>query len=242
MRRFLTTTAILSALLLVATIAAGCSSDDGDGDAPPAAAADTGESGAAAAGGDTLKELDLSITFTSSVFNETKRIPRKHTCTKQSNNDPNISPPLAWEGVPEGTKSMALVMDSFEAVGDGPRVHWVLWNLPPDVRELAEGVPNTELLDNGARQGTNDSGTIGYLGPCPPPIVPIAFETAGGGDVLHQKQKQVKDYFFRVYALDAEIDLAPGATKDDLLVAIDGRILGAGELVGERQGKLILKE
>ena len=248
MRISVVTVAMLVALIAIGAAVAGCSSE-GDGDAAPAAAADTsGGEAADAPTGDAApapslsQEVDVSITFTSSVFNEKKRIPKKHTCTKLSANVPNISPPIMWEGVPAEAVTLALIMDSQELPDNEEQVHWVMWNMPPDTTELTENVPNTETLDNGAVQGTNGDGTIGYYGPCPPPIVPIAFDTAGGANLRHQKQQAIQTYTFRLYALDTTIDLPAGSTKADLIAAMEGHVLAAGELVGERQGKTILKE
>ena len=245
MRISAVTLAILIALAGFGAAVIGCSSDD-EGDAAPAAASDTsgGEASAAdSAPAPTLsQEVDVSIAFTSSVFNEKKRIPKKHTCTKISANVPNISPPIMWEGVPAEAVTLALIMDSKELPDNEEQVHWVMWNMPPDMTELTENVPNTETLDNGAVQGTNGDGTIGYYGPCPPPIVPITFDTAGGANLRHQAQQSIQEYTFRLYALDTTIDLPAGSTKADLINAMEGHVLAAGELVGERQGKTILKE
>ena len=245
MRISVVTVAMLTALIAVGVAVAGCSSE-GEGDAAPASAVEgTGSEASAtdSAPAPTLtQDVDVSITFTSSVFNEKRRIPKKNTCTKISANVPNISPPIMWEGVPAEAVTLALIMDSQELPDNEEQVHWVLWNLPPDTTELTEGVPNTETLDNGAVQGTNGDGTIGYYGPCPPPIVPIAFDTAGGANLRHQAQQAIQKYTFRLYALDTTIDLPAGSTKADLISAMEGHVLAAGELVGERQGKTILKE
>ena len=249
MRISAVTVAMLTALFAIGVAVAGCSSED-EGGAAPASAGDTSGSEAAeapaadaAAAASLTQDVDVSITFTSSVFNEKKRIPKKNTCTKLSSNVPNISPPIMWEGVPAETVTLALIMDSQELPDNEEQVHWVLWNMPPDTTELTENVPNTETLDNGAVQGTNGDGTIGYYGPCPPPIVPMSFDTGSGGNIRHQQgQQQIQQYTFRLYALDTTIDLAAGSTKADLLGAIDGHVLAAGELVGERQGQIIRKE
>ena len=245
MRITVVTVAMLTALIAVGVAVAGCSSE-GEGDAAPASAVEgTGSEASAtdSAPAPTLtQDVDVSITFTSSVFNEKRRIPKKNTCTKISANVPNISPPIMWEGVPAEAVTLALIMDSQELPDNEEQVHWVLWNLPPDTTELTEGVPDTETLDNGAVQGTNGDGTIGYYGPCPPPIVPIAFDTAGGANLRHQAQQAIQQYTFRLYALDTTIDLPAGSTKADLISAMEGHVLAAGELVGERQGKTILKE
>ena len=93
-------------------------------------------------------------------------------------------------------------------------MHWVLYDLPPTERELAEGVPKDETLKSGARQGRNDFRRIGYGGPCPPP------------GPAHR-------YFFKLYALNAKTNLKPGATKAELLKAMEGHILAQTELVGK---------
>ena len=163
---------------------------------------DDEQPGSGAAGGQ-----KMSIKITSSVFEDNGLIPAKYTC-----DGADISPPLRWEGVPEGTRSIALICDDPDAPM-GTWVHWVLFNLPAETKELAENVPTDGTLTNGAKQGITDFGRTGYGGPCPP-----------GG--THR-------YFFKIYALDTEIDLTPSATKNDLLKAIEGHILGQGQLVGK---------
>ena len=216
--------------LVAAAIA--CSSGGADDVASPADAA--GDDAAAPAAASTaMQDFEESIVFTSPVFNEKKRIPKKHTCTKISANVPNISPPVAWDNVPDGVVTFALIMDSLEGVKDDARVHWVIWNLPPDTRELTENVEHSGTLDNGAVQGTNHNGEIGYLGPCPPVIV-IGQEGDISAGVF--KKQEIEQYTFRLYALDTTLDLAAGATKTDLLAAMEGHIIAGGVLVGERQG------
>jgi Raf kinase inhibitor-like YbhB/YbcL family protein len=149
----------------------------------------------------------MEIKITSSAFEEGGLIPSKYTC-----DGADASPPLQWEPVPEGTKSIALVSDDPDAPV-GTWVHWVLFDLPPETRQLAENIPTDKTLPNGARQGTNDFRKIGHGGPCPP-----------GG--THR-------YFFKIYALDSLIDLSPGANKQELLKVMQGHILGQGELMGK---------
>jgi Raf kinase inhibitor-like YbhB/YbcL family protein len=151
------------------------------------------------------KKMDIKIM--SSAFEEGDLIPAKYTC-----DGADISPPLQWDAVPEGTKSTALISDDPDAPM-GTWVHWILWNLPADTKELAENVPADEILPNGARQGTTDFGKIGYGGPCPP-------------SGTHR-------YFFKIYALDTELDLAAGARKAELVKAMEGHILGQGQLIGK---------
>ena len=165
-----------------------------------------------------VRQFDLSIAVTSSKFNEDRRIPRQYSCTEE-----NVSIPITWGEVPEGTVSIALVVDSDQFPG-APWTHWVVWGIPPDARGLPEAVPNTAeapSIGSGARQGTNSDDKVGWSGPCPPAL------RLHWGDGKGAQQLAVKQYTFRLYALDTEIDLGPEATKDDLLRAIDGHILAA---------------
>ena len=230
--------ALLSAVLLVVIFAAGCSSD-GDGEADtgaPAAASDQasgGEDAAPADAGQAMsQEVEASIVFTSPVFNEKKRIPKNHTCTEISGNELDISPPLDWEAIPDGTVSLAMIVYSLEVEG-AERVHWVMWNIPTTRTGLEENVEHAEKLADGTAQGTNGAGEIGYLGPCPPVIV----QGSGG-----QKKRVIEKYYFTLYALDTMLDLPSSTTRADLLKAIDGHILASGELVGERQGPIKVVE
>jgi len=149
----------------------------------------------------------MEIQVTSSAFEEGGLIPPEYTC-----DGTDISPPLQWDAVPEGTKSIALISDDPDAPM-GTWVHWVIFGLPADTRELAENIPPDETLPNGAKQGTSDFGKIGYGGPCPP-------------SGTHR-------YFFKIYALDTEVDLSAGAKKRELLKAMEGHILGQGQLIGK---------
>jgi hypothetical protein len=143
----------------------------------------------------------------SSAFKEGELIPSKYTC-----DGPDISPPLEWSNVPEGTKAFALISDDPDAPV-GTWVHWVIFNIPGHEHKLEENVPKTEVLKNGARQGKNDFGRIGYGGPCPP-----------GG--THR-------YYFKLYALKKELDLKPGSTKRELLKAMEGYVLAEAYLMGK---------
>ena len=149
----------------------------------------------------------MTIELTSPAFAGGQPIPKKHTCEGS-----DVSPPLQWASVPEGVKSFALVCDDPDAPM-GTWVHWVLYDIPAGARELGENVPKKPALDNGARQGANDSRRPGYGGPCPPPGNP------------HR-------YFFTLYALDAMLSLEEGATKKDVDKAMRGHILAQGQLMG----------
>ena len=153
----------------------------------------------------------MEIHLTSPVFENAGMIPAKYTCDGE-----NVSPPLIWDSVPEGTKSIALICDDPDAPG-GTFVHWVLYNLPADMKELPEDIPHGEVLKNAAKQGITDFGRIGYGGPCPP--------------------KGVHRYFFKIYFLDSEVGLSPGASKTQLLQAIGKHIKGQGQLVGKYKRK-----
>lgn len=145
--------------------------------------------------------------ISSSAFTEGSMIPAKFTC-----DGANVSPQLEWTGAPQGTKTFAIINDDPDAPV-GTWVHWVIFNLPGNATSLPEHIPISETLSNGAKQGKNDFGKIGYGGPCPP-----------GG--THR-------YFFKLYALDTELSLKPGITKSDLLKAMQGYILAEAQLIGK---------
>jgi hypothetical protein len=157
-----------------------------------------------------LKEGEMALTVSSSAFKEGDRIPAKYTCQGQ-----DVSPPLAWGEPPAGTQSVALIVDDPDAPG-GVFTHWVLFNIPPDSRELPEAVPIQAELARGALQGKTDFGRIGYGGPCPPPGRPHRYQ-------------------FTLYALDQPLGLEGGASKKQLLSAMEGHILAQGQLTGTYQ-------
>ncbi len=149
----------------------------------------------------------MEITIKSKAFDHGGMIPKKYTC-----DGINVSPPLTWDPVPEGTETLALICDDPDAPV-GIWVHWVIFNLPANTTGLKEQIPYEEMLDIGAKQGKNDFRKIGYGGPCPP-----------GG---------VHRYYFKIYALDIKIMLKPGITKSQLIDAMSGHILGKGQLMGK---------
>lgn len=149
----------------------------------------------------------MEIKLTSTAFEEGGLIPSKYTCDGE-----DISPQLKWESVPEGTASIALICDDPDAPM-GTWVHWVLYNLPSETKELAENFPDDETFPDGTRQGITDFGTTAYGGPCPP-------------SGTHR-------YFFKIYALDIKIDIVSLTDKKTLLKAMDGHILGQGQLMGK---------
>ncbi len=149
----------------------------------------------------------MAFELTSSAFKDGEPIPRKYTC-----DGTDVSPPLHWTVPPAATRSYVLIADDPDAPM-GTWVHWVIYNLPLDLRGLPEGVPAKDLVLDGARQGITDFKRVGYGGPCPPPGKP------------HR-------YFFKLYALDKLLDLKPRATKAQVLDACKGHILAEAQLMG----------
>lgn len=143
----------------------------------------------------------------STAFDEGGTIPVRHTCEGE-----NLSPPLLWSGVPSETRSLAVLCEDPDAPR-GRYVHWVLYNLPADAAELAEGVVHDRELPSGARHGANDAGTIGWTGPCPPPGPP------------HR-------YVFTCLALRTVIGLEPGIGIDELRKAARAEVLAEATLTG----------
>jgi Raf kinase inhibitor-like YbhB/YbcL family protein len=143
----------------------------------------------------------------STAFNDNSVIPSQYTCAGEGK-----SPQLAWRDVPAGTRALALIVDD----PDAPRrtfVHWVVYNITPNVTELPENALKFETTSQSAIQGVNGADQVGYRGPCPPPGKP-------------------HHYHFRLFALDSSLDLKPGASADEVRQAIKGHVIGQTELVG----------
>jgi len=149
----------------------------------------------------------MAFVLRSSCLPEGGTIAKKYTC-----DGTDISIPLNWSGAPEGTRSFALIADDPDAPS-GTWVHWVLYDLPGDARELPEAVPTDRILDNGAKQGVNDFQRVGYGGPCPP-------------------RGPAHRYLFTLYALNRVVGLKPGSTKQELLRAMKGHTLAQAQLTG----------
>ena len=152
-------------------------------------------------------EHAMAFALSSKSFPNGGDIPKKFTCDAA-----DVSPEMAWTEAPGGTKSFALIADDPDAPA-GTWTHWVLYDLPPEINELAEDSAKQPELPNGARQGRNDFGKIGYNGPCPPPGKP------------HR-------YFFKLHALDRKLNLKPGAAKQEVEGAIAEHTLGKAEWMG----------
>jgi len=163
------------------------------------------------------KKMSASFHVTSPAFADGAEIPQKYTCE-----GPDLSPPLAWEGLPAGTRALALVVDDPDAPDPAaPRmtwVHWVLWDIPAEAPGLPEGAGNPGgKLPEGTRVGLNDWKRPGWGGPCPP---------------IGRHR-----YFFKLYALDAPLGELADPTKAGLLRAMEGHVLGEAQLVGTYRKK-----
>jgi Raf kinase inhibitor-like YbhB/YbcL family protein len=191
--------AVLVLLIGMGTVACGGNGDE-NGAPPPG-----DENGAPPAGdenGAPPEEVEMELT--SAAFADGGTIPADYSCDGQ-----DISPALSWSGAPQGTQSFALILDDPDSPG-GDFTHWVIFNIPADATGLEAATTD------GALQGENDFGTIGYRGPCPP-----------SGSSHH--------YRFTLYALDIILELDAGATRAQLLDVMASHILAQAELVGVYQ-------
>ena len=152
-----------------------------------------------------------SLELRSSSFNG-DAIPHKYSSCKDQS---NISPELSWSAPPERTQSLALIAFDKDSPLGFKFTHWVLYDMPPKERELAENAPKDGQLADGSRQGSNDYDRTGYVGPCPP--------------------RGTHHYVFTLYALDTKLNLPPGASKKQVQKAMKGHILASGELIGRFQ-------
>ena len=159
------------------------------------------------------EERNMALTLTCTAFEANGAIPRKYTCDGDDE-----SPPLSWSGLPEGTQSLALIVDDPDAPDPAaPKmvwVHWVLYNIPTTASGLPENVTAAKL-PAGTREGLNDWKRTGYGGPCPP--------------------RGRHRYFHKLYALDAVLGELKEPTKEQLLRAMEGHILEQAELIGTYQ-------
>ncbi|HSN08345.1 MAG TPA: YbhB/YbcL family Raf kinase inhibitor-like protein [Hanamia sp.] len=141
-----------------------------------------------------------SLKITSSAFSNNGNIPMKYTCEGEQ-----VSPPLSIEGMPSGTKSIAIIVHDPDAPMKGGFTHWVVWNIDPSTTTIPEGF-------KGAEQGLNGAKKPGYIGMCPP--------------------TGAHHYHFRVYALDTKLDISKQTGKAGLEKSMQGHILAKGDLVG----------
>ncbi len=157
-----------------------------------------------------LQKKEVKEMVVSSVFKDKEFIPKKYTCEGQ-----DVNPELVISNIPDGAKTIAIICDDPDAP-IGTFVHWVLWNYPvdgPSVK-IPEALPKVEKLQNGAMQGYNDFGKVGYNGPCPP------------------KGHGVHHYHFKIYAVNSLIELNGKVTKEVLERALSSRIIAQAKIVG----------
>ena len=156
----------------------------------------------------------MKIEVTSTAFSDGQAIPKKYT-----GEGADVSPPLAWSGLPESTRELVLICDDPDAPTPKPWVHWVIYKIPPTAKGLSEGIAKDARLKNpaGVLQGKNSwpSGqTIGYRGPMPPP------------------SHGTHHYEFKLYALEAMLVVEPSLGKETLLKEISGHVIAEGQLTG----------
>ena len=150
----------------------------------------------------------MQLVLSSPAFNNGETIPRKYTGVAE-----DVSPPLSWTNVPAEARSLALLCEDPDAPG-GLWVHWVLYDISPEVRELGENLEKSQtVLGGAAKQGLTDFRKIGYGGPMPPP-------------------GKAHRYTFKLYALDQPTGLPAKATRSQLLNAIEGHVLAQTQLTG----------
>lgn len=154
-----------------------------------------------------MEQTTMQLRVSSPAFEDGGRIPARYTADGD-----DVSPALAWAGAPPGVSEFAIICHDPDAPG-GPFTHWVIYGIPGSYDHLDDGVMQVAELDNGAMQGKNHFGKIGYGGPSPPKGRP-------------------HHYRFRVYALDAKLDLPSGISKDELRKAMQGHVIAEGEIVG----------
>ena len=160
----------------------------------------------AACSKDDVRVSTPTLHLVSGAISDGGVVPTVYTCDGH-----NYSPPLKWSSPPRLTGSFAVICDDPDAPS-GDFTHWIVYNIPPDMRRLPEQVPSTATLSSGAHQGQNDFERIGYNGPCPP-------------------QGPQHHYHFHVYALDRRLTLPDNAGRADIDAAMQGHIIAQGELV-----------
>lgn len=154
-----------------------------------------------------VKEEILPLIVQSSAFTARAVIPKEYTCDGE-----DLSPDLNWADPPVGVESFAIICDDPDAPG-GDWVHWVIYDIPSDVRSVPKGIDDLPTLPDGSIQGRNDFNRIGYNGPCPPSGKPHRYQ-------------------YKLYALDKQVGLPLGATKTEILKVIKGHIKSEGLLIG----------
>ncbi|MEM0312478.1 MAG: YbhB/YbcL family Raf kinase inhibitor-like protein [Thermoplasmatales archaeon] len=150
----------------------------------------------------------MSLEFSVDEIKNGDEIPRKYTCDGE-----NLSPGIIISSAPDNAKSFCILVEDPDAPV-GLFVHWVVFNIPPSIRELKPGMDRSKRRSDGIEQGKNDFGRIGYDGPCPPK-----------GHGFHR-------YYFRLYALGAKISISGTASRQDILGEIEGKVIESAEIMG----------
>lgn len=147
----------------------------------------------------------------SDAFDERREIPEENSAHHE-----NISPPIGWSGLPPFTRSVVLMVEDPDSTKPKPFVNWIVYNIPTSVEELPQGVPPGPTVPGVplAAQGQNSNGAVGYAGPKPP-----------ASDPAHH-------YHFQIFAVNQLLDLPPGATRAQVLHAMNGHVVGKGNLIG----------
>ena len=148
-----------------------------------------------------------SLVLTSDAFRANGSIPLRYTCNGQEE-----SPPLTWGNVPTGIRSFALIVEDPDAPV-GTFTHWILYNIPGEQRDLPSGIASEKELPEGEIQGTNSNRKTGFTGPCPP-------------------RRSTHRYVFTLFALDTRLDLSGTVDASTLRHAMEGHVLGTGQLIG----------
>jgi Raf kinase inhibitor-like YbhB/YbcL family protein len=149
----------------------------------------------------------MALKLRSTAFQGGEMIPSEYTCDGDG-----VSPPVTWLGVPDDAQSLVLILEDIDSV-KGVWSHWVVYDIPPGVNALAEGIRPSKSLSQGGVQGRNDFDSIGYGGPCP-------------------SDGKVHRYVLRLYALDTELGLEPAGTREDILDSIEGHVIREVDLMG----------
>lgn len=204
---------LLASLAVVSVFVLACGGDDGasagKSPTPAVTVVQSALSPAAGISASATAPAAAAFALTSEAFANGASIPTEYSCDGKSS-----SPPLKWSGAPSAAKAFALVMHDPDAPRAGGFTHWVVYDLPAGTTGLDGGASPSGSLPAGAKQGANGSGRNQYTGPCPPK----------GGPAHH--------YNFRLYALDAPLNLEAGKTKEEIEKAVQGHVLAQADLTG----------
>ena len=229
--------AIAMASLVALLLSAACSS------ASPAASDSTEPSATDSGGSDAAstapveeayliqQEIPLALQVTSTSIKPTGALHKDYTCEGE-----DYSPHLGWTGVPDNAQSIAIVAQDLDA-DEGIFAHWVMWGIPMDVEEIAANAGPLGALPAGTIEGANDFELVGWKGPCPP------LRFLGYGSTVTDKNRGTDRHHhnFNVYALDFAPTLESGTTRNDLLRAIDGHIVAAGDVTATYISSIVIR-